>query len=78
MRELLLSLSEYYEIFLDTPPAWNFYTRSALIASERFLIPFDYDAFSRQALYTLLQKVREINCDHNPQLEVDGIVANQF
>ena len=78
LRELLLSLSEYDEIFLDTPPAWNFYTRSALIASERCLIPFDCDAFSRQALYTLLQQVREIISDHNPQLEVDGIVANQF
>ena len=78
LRELLLLLSEYDEIFLDTPPAWNFYTRSALIASERCLIPFDCDAFSRQALYTLLQQVREISSDHNPQLEVDGIVANQF
>ena len=54
------------------------YTRSALIASERCLIPFDCDAFSRRALYTLLQQVREIISDHNPQLEVDGIVANQF
>ena len=78
LRELLLSLSEYDEIFLDTPPAWNFYTRSALIASERCLIPFDCDAFSRQALYTLLQQVRGISSDHNPLLEVDGIVANQF
>ena len=78
LRELLLSLSEYDEIFLDTPPAWNFYTRSALIASERCLIPFNCDAFSRQVLYTLLQQVREISSDHNPQLEVDGIVANQF
>ena len=50
LRELLLSLSEYDEIFLDTPPALNFYTRFALIASERCLIPFDCDAFSRQAL----------------------------
>ena len=78
LRELLLSLSEYDEIFLDTPPAWNFYTRSALIPSERCLLPFDCDAFSRQALYTLLQQVREISSDHNPQLEVDGIVANQI
>ena len=78
LRELLLSLSEYDEIFLDTPPAWNFYNRSASIASERCLIPFDCDAFSRQALYALLQQVREISSDHNPQLEVDGIVANQF
>ena len=78
LRELLLWLSEYDEIFLNTPPAWDFYTRSALIASERCLIPFDFDAFSRQVLYTLLQQVCEISLDHNQQLEVDGIAANQF
>ena len=78
LRELFLSLSEYDEIFLDTPPVWNFYTRSALIASERCLIPFDCDAFSRQVLYTLLQQVLEISSDHNSQLKLDGIVANQF
>ena len=78
LRELLLWLSEYDEIFLDTPPAWDFYTRSALIASERRLIPFDCDAFSSQVLYTLLQQVCEISLDHNPQLEVDGSAANQF
>ena len=60
LRELLLWLSEYDEIFLNTPPAWDFYTRSALIASERRLIPFDCDAFSSQVLYTLLQQVCEI------------------
>ena len=78
LRELLLWLSEYDEIFLDTPPAWDLYTRSALIASERCLIPFDCDAFSRQVLYILLRQVCEISLDHNPQLEVDGIAANQF
>ena len=78
LRELLLWLSEYDEIFLNTPPAWDFYTRSALIESERCLIPFDCDAFSRQVLYNLLQQVCEISLDHNQQLEVDGIAANQF
>ena len=78
LRELLLSLLEYDEIFLDTPPAWNFFTRSILIASEHCLIPSDCDAFSHQVLYTLLQQVREISSNHNLQLEVDGLVANQF
>ena len=42
------------------------------------MISFDYDAFLRQVLHTILQQVCEISVDHNPQLEVDGIVANQF
>jgi chromosome partitioning protein len=65
-------------IFIDTPPALNFYTRSALIAAQRCLIPFDCDDFSRRALYALLDSVREIQADHNRDLTVEGIVVNQF
>ncbi|NWK77293.1 ParA family protein [Aquitalea sp. LB_tupeE] len=70
--------SEFDEIWIDTPPALNFFTRSALIAADRCLIPFDCDAFSRQALYNLLASVDEIRADHNPALQVEGIVVNQF
>ena len=59
-------------------PAINFFTLSALIAADRCLIPFDCDEFSRRALYQLLGAVREIKEDHNPNLEVEGIVVNQF
>jgi chromosome partitioning protein len=41
LRKLLEDLSEDYDrIYLDTPPALNFYTVSALIAADRVLIPF--------------------------------------
>lgn len=79
LREALTELaSEYDSIWIDTPPALNFYTRSALIASQRCLIPFDCDDFSRRALYGLLESVKEIQADHNPNLVVEGIVVNQF
>lgn len=75
----LAELSEHYdEIFIDTPPAFNFYTLSALIASQRCLIPFDCDAFSRRALYTLMENVEETIKDHNPALAIEGIIINQF
>ena len=63
---------------IDTPPAMHYYTRSALIAADSCLIPFDCDDFSRRALYTLLDNVAEIRADHNAALEVEGIVVNQF
>lgn len=79
LRDTLKELQgEYDEIFLDTPPAYNFFTQAALIAADGCLIPFDCDDFSRQALYTLLNNVAEIKADHNPALRVDGIVVNQF
>jgi chromosome partitioning protein len=79
LREALQELGDDFDrIYIDTPPAMNFYTRSALIASEGCLIPFDCDDFSRRALYTLLDNVKEIQADHNDELKVSGIVVNQF
>ena len=77
LKEALDAL-DFDEIWIDTPPALHFYTRSALIAADRCLIPFDCDEFARRALYTLLDNVAEIRADHNAALEVEGIVVNQF
>ena len=79
LRDALQELAgDYDSIWIDTPPALNFYTRSALIAAEGCLIPIDCDDFSRRALYGLLESVQEIQADHNAQLVVEGIVVNQF
>lgn len=79
LREALQQLAaDYDRIYIDTPPALNFYTRSALMAASGCLIPFDCDDFARRALYTLLENVQEIRIDHNPELAVKGIVVNQF
>ena len=79
LREALVQLAETYDrIYIDTPPALNFFTRAALIGATGCLIPFDCDSFSRQALYALMENVQEIRADHNPELQIDGIVVNQF
>jgi len=78
LREALPDIGRYQAIYIDTPPAMNFFTLSALIAADRCLIPFDCDAFSRRALNTLIETVEEIKQDHNPLLEIEGIVINQF
>ncbi len=77
LRDLLDKLA-FDAVYLDTPPALNFFTMSALIAADRCLIPFDCDEFSRRALYQLMGTVREIQEDHNPRLEIAGIVVNLF
>lgn len=79
LREALDELADDFdEVWIDTPPALNFYSRSALIASGSCLIPFDCDEFSRRALYGLLEAVEELRADHNEALEIGGIVVNQY
>lgn len=79
LRDALKELDRYFDrIYIDTAPALNFYTRAALIAADRCLIPFDCDEFARQALYSVLGAVAEIREDHNAGLALEGIVVNQF
>lgn len=78
LRDGVSTLNQYDSVYIDTPPAFNFYTLSALVAADACLIPFDCDEFSRQALYNLIENVEETRSDHNQGLEVEGIIVNQF
>jgi chromosome partitioning protein len=78
LKEALEKLEGFEYIYIDTPPILNFYSLSALIAAEKCLIPFDCDTFAREALYTLMRSIAEVKADHNPNLEVEGVVVNQY
>lgn len=79
LRDALQELASSYDrIYIDTPPNFNFYSKSALIAAESVVIPFDCDTFSKSALYNLLNNIVELKQDHNPNLRIEGIVINQF
>lgn len=79
LRDAIQSLiGQYDRIYIDTPPAFNFFTLSALIASDGVLIPFDCDVFSKRALYSLIENVLETQDDHNEHLEIEGIIVNQY
>lgn len=78
LKEALEKLTGFDAIYIDTPPILNFYSQSALIAADKCLIPFDCDAFSREALYTLMQALKEVKTDHNQNLEIEGIIVNQY
>ncbi len=79
LRETLAELTgQFDEVYIDTPPALNFFTLSALIAASGCLIPFDCDTFSRDALLGLIARVEEIRQDHNSELKIEGIIVNQY
>lgn len=78
LKEALEQLEGFDAVYMDTPPILNFYSQSALIAAHKCLIPFDCDAFARDALFSLMQALSEVKADHNQNLEIEGIVVNQF
>ena len=79
LRKALEELSEQFDrIYIDTPPNFNFYSKSALIAANSVLIPFDCDSFSTQAMYNLVDNIMELKEDHNEDLFIEGVIVNQF
>jgi len=79
LRDFLENLHiDFDEIYIDTPPALNFFTLSALIAANRCILPYDCDVFARDAMIDLMDELEEIIEDHNPELEIEGVVVNQF
>jgi chromosome partitioning protein len=79
LRDFLNNLhQEFDEIYIDTPPALNFFTLSALISADRCILPYDCDVFARDAMIDLMEDLEEIIEDHNPELEIEGVVVNQF
>ena len=79
LRNALAELDDEFDrIYIDSPPAYNFYTNSALIAADSLLIPFDCDCFSLSALNNIVSAVNEIKEDHNAGLNIEGIIVNQY
>jgi chromosome partitioning protein len=79
LKQGLQTLDQFYdEIYIDTPPAFNFFTKSALIGADRVLIPFDCDAFSRRSIERVAQAIEDVCEDHNPDLTIEGVIVNQF
>lgn len=78
LKEMVEKFTEFDALFIDTPPAMNFFSQSALIAASRCLIPFDCDAFSKDAIFEVGQHIGDIQSDHNNDLVVEGIIVNQY
>lgn len=78
LRSLLDRAEHFDNVFIDTPPAMNYFTQSALIASDTCLIPFDCDLFSRNAIYHLFRGVSDIRDKYHAKLRVEGVIVNQF
>lgn len=78
LKEMIENLAGFDALFIDTPPAMNFFSQSALIAASRCLIPFDCDAFSKDAIFDVGKHIGDIQNDHNKRLTVEGIIVNQY
>jgi len=69
---------DYDYIIIDTPPAVNDLTISALYAATSVLIPLQTGYFSLRVVEKLLQMIDRVKNGVNPTLQIEGILLNFY
>ena len=79
LKEAINSIqNEYDYIVIDTPPALGILTINALTASDGVVVPTNADIFSLQGIDELYNTINTVKKYCNHELNLLGIVLNQY
>jgi chromosome partitioning protein len=67
-------LDRYAFVVIDCPPALDFLTLNALVASDSVLVPIQCEYFALEGVSELLDTLMRIRRTLNPNLAVEGIL----
>ncbi len=71
-------LDEYDFILIDCPPALNLLTLNGLCAARAVLIPMQCEYYALEGLSDLVQTVKKVRANLNPQLEIEGLLRTMY
>ncbi len=79
LRQLLASLEKTYDfIIIDCPPSLGFMTVNALVAADSLIVPLQCEYYAMEGLGYLLNTVKLVKANLNPQLSLGGILLTMF
>lgn len=79
MRNALSSIIDEYEfIFIDCAPSLGLITVNALTASHTVLIPVQSEYFALEGLGKLLNTIKIVQTNLNPDLGIEGILLTMY
>jgi chromosome partitioning protein len=65
---------QYDDIFIDCPPALGFILINALTAADGIVIPVSHAGFEVEGLADLIETVKKVRINYNPQLKILGLL----
>lgn len=79
LKNLISGLNQAFDfIFLDCPPSLSLLTINALTAADSLLIPLQAEYYALEGLGQLLNTVKRIQRNLNPNLSIAGILLTMF
>jgi chromosome partitioning protein len=79
LRKLLQSMNGSYDfIIIDCPPSLGFMTVNALVAAHALIVPLQCEYYALEGLSYLLNTVKLVKANLNPDLSLDGILLTMF
>jgi len=79
LRELVRPIAGDYDfILIDCPPSMDLLTVNALVAAHSVLIPIQCEYFALEGISELVETIRQVRLQRNPDLEIEGVLVTMF
>lgn len=79
LRDALVEIASNYDyVLIDCPPALNLLTLNGLCAAKKVMIPMQCEYYALEGLSDLVNTIRKVRANLNPDLEIEGLLRTMF
>lgn len=79
LKQALNAVADVYDyILVDCPPALNLLTLNGLCAARSVMIPVQCEYYALEGLSDLVNTIRKVRANLNPDLEIEGLLRTMF
>jgi chromosome partitioning protein len=79
LRDALQEVIGSYDfVLIDCPPALNLLTLNGLCAAKSVMIPMQCEYYALEGLSDLVNTIRKVRANLNPELEIEGLLRTMF